>query len=93
MFEVALTVLLVMAGAGALAAAGSRRAAWLTLGAAVVWPFLNGPMEGPVMLVVGHGHGLTLSDLLAPAGVLLSIGMLTGWCRRAVRGHSDGGAT
>jgi hypothetical protein len=94
MFEIAVTVILVMAVAGALAVAGSRVAAWITLGSSLLWPFVNRSMEGPVLLVVGHGHGLTMSDLLAPAGVLLSVVVLRGWLRRRFAGSDNcGGAS
>ena len=91
MFEIAVTVVLVMAVAGALAVAGSRVAAWITLGSSLLWPFVNRSMEGPVLLVVGRGHGLTVSDLLAPAGVLLSVVVLRGWRRRRFAGSDSGG--
>lgn len=87
MFEIALAVLLVLAVAGCLAVAGSRVAAWITLGAALVWPFVNRPMEGPVLLIIGRGHGLTVSDLLAPAGLALSVLALTGRLRRSAKGQ------
>ena len=80
-----------MTVAGALAVAGSRIAAWITLGVSLVWPFVNRPMEGPVLLVVGQGHGLTVSDLLAPAGVLLSVVVLRGWRRHRLAGSDSGG--
>ena len=82
---VALAVLLFMVGAGMCATSGSRVAAWLALGAAFVWPFVNRPLEGPVLFVIGHGHGLTASDLLAPAGVLLSLLAIT----RRLRGPQE----
>jgi hypothetical protein len=89
--EIAVTVVLVMAVAGAFAVAGSRVAAWITLGSSLLWPFVNRSMEGPVLLVVGRGHGLTVSDLLAPAGVLLSVVVLRGWRRRRLAGSDSGG--
>lgn len=90
MFEIALAVVLVMTVAGCRAVAGSRAAAWTTLATALVWPFVNRPMEGPVLLVIGQGHGVTLSDLLAPAGVLLSVLTLTGRLGRSARGSNTG---
>ena len=92
-FEIALAVLVVMTLAGSLAVAGSRVAAWATLGTALLWPFVNRPMEGPVLLVVGQGHGLTVSDLLAPAGVLLSIVVLRGRLRCEPGGSNGGDAS
>jgi hypothetical protein len=89
--EIAVTVILVMAVAGAFAVAGSRVAAWITLGSSLLWPIVNRSMEGPVLFVVGRGHGLTVSDLLAPAGVLLSVVVLCGWRRRRLAGSDSGG--
>lgn len=88
MLAMAVSVLMVLAGTGACAISGSRGAAWITLGAAMVWPFVNRPLEGPVLLVIGHAHGLTVSDVLSPAGVLLSVLVLTG----RLRGSPQGGA-
>jgi hypothetical protein len=79
-----------MAVGGALAVAGSRVAAGITLGAALVWPVVDRPVEGPVLMVVGQGHGLTVSDLLAPAGVVVSVLVLSGWLRRPPRGSNVG---
>jgi len=38
--------------------------------ACVTWLLLNGPLEGPVLLVLAAGHGLTLADLLVPCAAL-----------------------
>lgn len=91
MIEIAFIVLLVMTVAGFRSVAGSRVAAWITLGAALVWPFVNRPMEGPVLLTIGQGHGVTMSDLLTPAGVLLSVLVLTGRLRRSAKAGNAGG--
>jgi len=42
----------------------------------VLWLLVNKPLEGPVLIVVSRGHGVTLSDLLAPAGMALAIAVL-----------------
>lgn len=47
-----------------------------------LWLLVNKPLEGPVLLVLARGHGLTVSDLLAVAGVVLA-GVLV--YRRTVR--------
>lgn len=91
MFGIALTIALVLAVAGCGAVAGSRVAAWITLAAALLWPFLNRPLEGPVLLVIGQGHGLTVSDLLTPAGVVVSVLAFKGFWHRSTDG-SDAGA-
>lgn len=50
----------------------SRAWGWLLLLASGAWlPVNNGVLEGPVLLVVTGKHGLTVSDLLGVAGVLL----------------------
>jgi hypothetical protein len=81
-FEISLVVLTGMAAAGSRAISGSRPAAWTLLGMALLWPFVNRTIEGPVLLVVGAGHGLTVSDLLASLAALLAVGVLIGLRRR-----------
>ena len=38
--------------------------------AAVLWAAVNGPVEGPTLLVVSSGHGLTLGDLPSVVAVI-----------------------
>lgn len=90
MLTMALVVLLVMAAAGVRSIAGSRVALWVALAAALVWPFVNRPIEGPVLLVIGRGHGVTVSDLLTPVVVLLSVMALSGRFRRSAPGSDAG---
>lgn len=40
------------------------------------WLLVDKPLEGPVLAVISHGHGITLSDLLAPAGVAFAAVLL-----------------
>jgi hypothetical protein len=50
------------------------RRKWLAVGlaaAAVGWVLINGPVEGPVLLVLTSSHGITVADL--PAIVALVI--------------------
>jgi hypothetical protein len=47
-----------------------------------LWLLVNKPLEGPVLLVLTRGHGVTLSDLLAVAGVVLAGVLLS---RRSTR--------
>ena len=55
------------------------RRRWMAVGlaaAAVGWVLVNGPVEGPVLLVLTSSHGITVADLpaivaLVLAGVLL----------------------
>jgi hypothetical protein len=46
----------------------------------VLWFVVNGPMEGPVIVVLTRGHGLTGGDLAGLAGLGLAV-----W--RVVRGR------
>ena len=51
-----------------------RRRTWLAVGlvaAAGVWVLINGPVEGPVLLVLSPDHGITVADL--PSIVALGI--------------------
>ena len=82
MFVIAWVVLIALVAAGSRAVSGSRPAAWTLLGLALLWPFVNRTIEGPVLLVVGVRHGVTVSDLLTPLAALLAVGVLTGLRRR-----------
>jgi hypothetical protein len=35
----------------------------------VIWLFTNNPIEGPVLIYLSAGHGITFADLLVPASV------------------------
>lgn len=51
------------------------RRRWLALGlitAAVIWVLVNGPVEGPVLLVLTPSHGITLGDLPSLAGLVIA---------------------
>jgi hypothetical protein len=39
----------------------------------VLWFVVNGPMEGPTLVVVAKGHGLTGGDLAGLAGLGLAV--------------------
>jgi len=48
---------------------------WLAVGlvgAAVIWMLVNGPVEGPVLLILTPSHGITVADL--PSLALIIIG-------------------
>ncbi|MGI8414815.1 MAG: hypothetical protein ACR2P2_01130 [Nakamurella sp.] len=53
----------------------------------VAWPFVDSSMEGPVLWVLSPGHGLVLSDLLAPLGVLVAAARLYLRWRQRRAGH------
>jgi hypothetical protein len=48
-------------------------------------PVNNGGLEGPVLMPVTHGHGLTAMDLVSCAGTWLAIRV----CRRSGRRSAD----
>jgi hypothetical protein len=53
----------------------THRRRWLAVGLAVaagVWVAVNGPVEGPVLLVFTPEHGLTVADLPAIAAVIVA---------------------
>lgn len=50
-------------------------AAWLVV-LAVVWVFVNSPVEGPTLLVLSPTHGITAADLLSVAAVLVAVGLV-----------------
>lgn len=70
-------------GGVALVRSGRRRWPLLLLLGSLVWPLVNGPLEGPVLWVPIPGHGLTVSDLLTPIGVLAAVSRL----RRRISRH------
>jgi hypothetical protein len=51
---------------------GRRGAAALAV-LSVLWLLVNSPMEGPVLLVVTRGHGVTGGDLAGLAGLGLAV--------------------
>jgi hypothetical protein len=65
---------------------GRRGALALAL-LSVVWLFVNGPMEGPVLLIVTRGHGVTGGDLAGLAGLAIAA-----WQALATRDGSRGAA-
>jgi hypothetical protein len=70
---VALVVLVVLAAvvAWSVAAPSVLRLA-VVVAAAVVWLPVNKPVEGPTLLRLDREHGITLSDLLSVAAVVLA---------------------
>jgi hypothetical protein len=73
---VAVLVLLALVGTTLLC----RRDSWIWPAVLIllcgVWLLVDKPLEGPVLVAVSRGHGITLSDLLAPAGVALAAVLL-----------------
>ena len=73
---VAVLVLLAFAGAVLLCRRDTPLWPVAVILLAVVWLPVNKPLEGPVLVVISRGHGITLSDLLAPAGVAFAAVLL-----------------
>ena len=56
-----------------------------------LWLLVNKPLEGPVLLVLTRAHGITLSDLLSAAGVILAAVLLyRRTFRQRARGYAEG---
>lgn len=53
-----------------------RSAAVALLVAAIVWVFVNGPVEGPVLLLLSPKHGVTVADLGSVVAVLAAAALL-----------------
>jgi hypothetical protein len=57
------------------------RRRWLAAGlaaTAVGWALVNGPVEGPVLLVLTSSHGITLADLPAVVALVIAGDLLIG---------------
>jgi hypothetical protein len=59
-----------------------RTAALALVVAAVVWAFVNGPVEGPVLAKLTPDHGVTLADLGSVLAVVVAAGLLMSSRRR-----------
>lgn len=51
---------------------GSRWLAVGLVGAAVIWILVNGPVEGPVLLILTPSHGITVADLPSLALIIIA---------------------
>ena len=67
---VVLVALVLLAGVSG--ETGLRGAIGLSI-AAVAWFLVNGPMEGPILVVVSDSNGLTGADLAGVAALALAI--------------------
>jgi hypothetical protein len=70
--EVALLVLALLAVAALAATLGSRVAALALIVLSVAWLLVNGPFEGPTLVVLSWSHGITAADLISVAAVGLA---------------------
>src|SRR5512144_1514932 len=51
---------------------GDRLAALVLVPLSLAWVLFNGPIEGPTLFVVSWSHGVTASDLIAVAGLVIA---------------------
>ena len=52
-----------------------RRRTWVAMAlvaAAALWVLVNGPVEGPVLLVISPSHGVTVADLASIGAVVVA---------------------
>jgi hypothetical protein len=68
---IVLTGLVLTAGLGGLFPVGG---ALVLAAVSLLWLVVNGPMEGPVLVTVTGGHGVTGADLAGFAGLGLAAG-------------------
>ena len=54
---------------------------------AVVWLFVNRPVEGPTLLVLSRNHGITAADLLSVLLVLVAVALVVPRRARRPRGR------
>jgi hypothetical protein len=40
--------------------------------AALIWVLVNGPVEGPVLLILAPSHGITVADLPSLAALVIA---------------------
>ena len=40
---------------------------------AIVWPFMNGPLEGHLLVELDSTHGITVSDILSVLAISIAI--------------------
>ncbi len=76
------TAAVMVLGGVASVRSGRRRWPLLLLLGSLVWPLVNGPLEGPVLWAPIAGHGLTVSDFLTPIGALAAVSGLRRISRR-----------
>ena len=67
---VALLVLAALVGCVPLCRYGNLGWPIVLVGLAVLWLLEDKPLEGPVLLVLTPGHGVTMSDLVSPAALV-----------------------
>jgi hypothetical protein len=78
-------VLAVLVLAAGMSGPYGRRGALVLALLSVLWFLVNGPMEGPTLMVVTPGHGVTGGDLAGLAGLAVAV-----WRLVATRDRSRG---
>jgi hypothetical protein len=84
-FVAMVTLLLVLLTAATADRTGQVGAGVLAV-SSVVWFFVNKPMEGSVLLVLGEDHGVTAADLVGVAGLAIAVWRYRLWRRARWRG-------
>ena len=68
----ALLLLVVLLGCAYRAVRGDRLAALFLVPLSFAWILFNGPFEGPTLFVISWSHGVTASDLISVACLLIA---------------------
>jgi hypothetical protein len=55
------------------AAKPNRWSILAVLTSALIWPFVNEPLEGNILLKLSNSHGITVSDLLSVLAVVIAL--------------------
>jgi hypothetical protein len=80
-------VLLLAAMVGA-AVTGSLACAAMVGLLSAVWVLVNKPVEGPVLVALDRGHGITFSDMVSLVGAVVAVRAVRRARRRArIRRH------
>jgi len=69
---IAVLLLLALLFCAVLAVRGHRLAALVLVPLSLGWVVFNGPLEGPTLFVISWSHGVTASDLISLAGLMIA---------------------
>lgn len=78
----AVLLLAVLLGCALLAVSGDRLAALVLVPLSFAWVVFNGPLEGPTLFALSWSHGVTSSDLISVAGLVIAAWRLAPVLRR-----------
>ncbi len=73
------------------AAKPNRWSILTTLTFALIWPFVNGILEGNLLLKISDTHGITVSDLFSVLAAAIALIQAIRVCRTARRDRSGSG--